>query len=287
MIRVGTHGIATKAVDGRVRLSVAAGEPWGQVVTAAIADGLSGVECLAGIPGTAGGTPIQNVGAYGQQVSDTIVTVRAYDRSARRVIEIERDRCGFGYRASIFRGSGRFVVLGVTFELERSQRGQPLRSGDLARLLRVEPGARPPLSDIAAAVLELRRQKGMVLDPADPDSVSAGSFFVNPIMCTERFAELERRAAERFWQPGGPPAWPQADGGVKTSAAWLIERAGFRRGFGAGRAGVSTKHTLALVNRGGATADDLVTLGRQIRRAVERASGVMLAPEPTFVGVRP
>ena len=285
VIRIATRGVDARSSDGGVRLAVAAGEPWGEVVTRATGDGLSGIECLAGIPGTTGATPIQNIGAYGQQVSDTIVSVRAYDRRARRVIEIDRDRCGFAYRSSVFRASERFVVLGLSLELERSPCGQPVGYAELARRLGLAPGSRAPLAEIHEAVLGLRRQKGMVLDPTDPDSISVGSFFVNPILSPERFAELAVRVAQRLGHAMLPPRWPQADGRIKTSAAWLIDQGGFPRGFGEGRVGISTKHTLALVNRGGATTGELITLARQISLGVERSFGVALVPEPTLVGV--
>lgn len=285
VMRFATRGVDARSSTGRVRLAVAAGEPWGEVVTWATSQGLSGIECLAGIPGTTGATPIQNVGAYGQQVSDTIVSVRAYDRHARRVIEIDHDRCGFAYRSSVFRASERFVILGVGLELEHAPAGRPVGYAELARRLRLAPGARAPLAEIHEAVLGLRRQKGMLLDPADPDSISVGSFFVNPILTPECFVELATRVAQQFGQEICLPRWPQADGRIKTSAAWLIERAGFPCGFGGGRVGISTKHTLALVNRGGATTDELVTFACQIRLGVERSFGVTLAPEPTLVGV--
>ncbi|MGH3048930.1 MAG: UDP-N-acetylmuramate dehydrogenase [Gaiellaceae bacterium] len=285
VMRIATRGVSVSAVDGRLRLAVAAGEPWGELVGRTTAEGLAGIECLAGIPGTAGATPIQNVGAYGQQVSDTIVSVRAYDREARAVVELNGDECGFAYRSSRFRVSARFVVLAVTFELERAALALPLRHQELARTLGVATGARAPLGEVGAAVLALRRRKGMVLDPDDPDSISAGSFFVNPILSAGRFAELEWRAAERLGAPASPPAWPEAEGRVKTSAAWLIERAGFRRGYGEGRVGISTKHTLALVNRGGASTAELLGLARELRAGVQRTFGVALVPEPLLVGV--
>ncbi len=285
VVHVASRGVSTTVVGDRERLVVAAGESWAEFVSRAIADGLAGVECLAGIPGTVGATPIQNVGAYGQQVSDVIASVRVYDRSSAAVIELQAAQCGFGYRSSTFRGLARFVVLEVTFALERSSLGRPLVYPELARSLGVEPGARCPLASVGEAVLALRRRKGMVLDPDDPDSVSAGSFFVNPIMSLEQFAVLERRAAERLGPASAPPNWPTAEGGVKTSAAWLIEHAGFSRGYGAGHVGISSKHTLALINRGGASTAELIALARQIRAGVQQAFGVMISPEPTLIGV--
>lgn len=283
-LRVGTRGVTVADHGDRARVTAAAGEPWDELVSRCVREGLAGCECLSGIPGSVGAVPIQNVGAYGQQVSETIVLVRAYDREAGRMVALDRDDCGFGYRTSHLRHSGRYVVLDVTFELARSPLAQPVRYPELARALELDPGARPPLAAVRAAVLGLRSRKGMVIDPADPDSVSAGSFFVNPIISSQRFARLERRAAERLGPDARPPAWPEA-GEIKTSAAWLIERAGFHRGFGSGRVGLSSKHTLALVNRGGATAAELIGLARQVRLGVQEAFEVVLEPEPTLVGI--
>ena len=211
--------------------------------------------------------------------------MRAYDRTAGGVVALAGGECGFAYRSSMLGRSARFVVLGVTFELERSSLARPVRYPELACALGVEPGARPPLTAVREAVLALRRGKGMVIDSRDPDSVSAGSFFVNPILSAERFAMLERRVAQRLGVAARPPAWPEADGKIKTSAAWLIERAGFYRGYGDGRVGISQKHTLALINRGGATTTELVALARSLRDGVRAEFGVTLDPEPTLVGV--
>ena len=265
--------------DGTV-LEVAAGEPWDPLVERCVADGLAGFECLSGIPGSVGATPIQNVGAYGQEVAETIVSVRAYDRRLDAVLEVDAAECGFSYRSSTFkRTPGRWVVLAVTYELERRPDSKPIRYAELARALGVSEGDRAPLADVRAAVLALRRRKGMVLDPGDPDSVSAGSFFTNPVLDPAAFAELEERAGER------PPRFPQADGGVKTSAAWLIERAGFARGHGDPAAiAISGKHTLALTNRGAGTAEQLVALAREIALGVRERFGVELVPEPVFAG---
>jgi UDP-N-acetylmuramate dehydrogenase len=284
-VRVSSRGIVERAGDGGARLEVAAGEVWDGVVARCVAEGLAGVECLSGIPGSAGATPIQNVGAYGQEVAQTIDSVRVYDRHHRSDREMTPAECGFAYRSSAFRHAERYVVLSITLRLERSQRARPIRYAELARTLNVEPGERPALHDAREAVLELRRSKGMVLDPLDPDSVSAGSFFVNPILAPDDFAALERRVAERLGDDARPPAWPEPDGRTKTSAAWLIERAGFHRGYGEGRVGVSRKHTLALVNRGGATTAELLSLARTLRDRVRDEFGVTLRPEPTLIGV--
>ncbi|MEA2383450.1 MAG: UDP-N-acetylmuramate dehydrogenase [Solirubrobacteraceae bacterium] len=287
VLRIATRGIArTETGDGRVALEVQAGEPWDPFVAACVAAGLAGVECLAGIPGSVGATPIQNVGAYGQEVAETIRSVRVLDRRSGTVEELDAAACGFTYRSSAFkRTPGRWVVLAVTFALERSDRSAPIRYAELARRLGAGLGDRAPLADVRAAVLDLRRGKGMVIDPADPDSVSAGSFFTNPILGADRFAALERRVAERLGDGVAPPAFPEADGRVKTSAAWLIERAGFRRGQGDPHGiAISRKHTLALTNRGAGTTAQLVALAREIAAGVHDRFGVDLVPEPVFVG---
>jgi UDP-N-acetylmuramate dehydrogenase len=285
VMHVGLEGIAIGETDEGFRVVAGAGEPWDAVVARCVEAGLAGVECLSGIPGSTGATPIQNVGAYGQDVSETVVSVSAYDRGAGKVVELEPEQCGFGYRSSAFKGSDRYVVLRVSFALERSPLARPIRYAELARTLGVAPGDRPPLRQARGAVLDLRRGKGMVIDPDDPDSVSAGSFFLNPILSRETFASLERRATERLGEGTQVPVWPDANGRVKTSAAWLIERAGFHRGYGNGRAGISSKHTLAIVNRGGATSAELVALAREMRDGVQAAFGVSLHPEPTLVGI--
>jgi UDP-N-acetylmuramate dehydrogenase len=297
-----------------VTLTVAAGEEWDTVVASCVAADLAGLECLSGIPGLAGATPIQNVGAYGQEVADTITRVRAYDRDRAEVVELAAADCGFGYRTSAFKRSitppavtGRFVVLGVTFQLTSDRRSRPVRYAELARALGLDSrpdqtgpdqsrsgeGGRPPLGDVRSAVLRLRRGKGMVLDPGDPDSRSAGSFFTNPILDAAQFARLRRVVDER----GGPdvpiPQFPAGPGQVKVPAAWLIGQAGFQKGYqgaGGSRPGsgarISTKHTLALVNPGDASTAEVVGLAREIRDRVRDIFGVALASEPVLVGVR-
>jgi UDP-N-acetylmuramate dehydrogenase len=276
VLRIVTRGVAREGVA----LEVAAGEPWDPFVADCAAGGLAGVECLAGIPGSVGATPIQNVGAYGQEVAQTITAVRVLDRRRDAVEELEPAACGFTYRSSAFkRDPGRWVVLSVRFVLEASPLSAPIRYAELARALGVELGARAPLAEVREAVLELRRAKGMVLDPGDPDTASAGSFFTNPVLDAAAFARLSARAGAE------PPAWPQDDGHVKTSAAWLIERAGFRRGYGNPQGiAISSKHTLALTNRGAGTAAELVALAREIAGGVRDTFGVELTPEPVFVG---
>jgi UDP-N-acetylmuramate dehydrogenase len=276
VVRVLTRGVRR---DGE-RLEVQAGEPWDEIVAMTVEQGLQGFECLSGIPGSTGATPIQNVGAYGQEVAETVESVRVLDRASGQITELPAADCGFTYRSSIFKHRDRHVVLAVTFRMRESAVSGPLRYAELARTLGVSVGGSAPLAEVREAVLALRRGKGMVIDPADPDSVSAGSFFTNPILDPGDFARLQARTGDA----GSPPAFPEPDGRIKTSAAWLIERAGFPRGYGDGRVGISTKHTLALVNRGGATTAELMALAREIAGGVRNTFGVRLAPEPVLVG---
>jgi UDP-N-acetylmuramate dehydrogenase len=282
VLRIVSRGVRE---DGD-RLEVAAGEPWDPFVAHCVAAERAGVECLSGIPGSVGATPIQNVGAYGQEVSDTIVSVRAYDRARGHVGEIPAAECGFTYRSSAFkRTPGRWVVLAVTFALGRQPHSQPIRYAEVARALGIAEGETAPLPDVRGAVLALRRGKGMVIDPADPDSVSAGSFFTNPVLDPVEFVALEERARTRLGDAVRVPRFPQPDGRVKTSAAWLIERAGFTRGHGdPATVAISAKHTLALTNRGAGTTAQLVALAREIAAGVREAFGVELEPEPVFIG---
>jgi UDP-N-acetylmuramate dehydrogenase len=284
VLRITSRGVREKGD----RIVVAAGEPWDPFVARCVAAERAGVECLSGIPGSVGATPIQNVGAYGQEVADTIVSVRAYDRAHARTTDIPAADCGFTYRSSAFkRMPGRWVVLAVTYELPRRAHSMPIRYAELARALGVAEGETAPLADVRGAVLALRRGKGMVIDPADPDSVSAGSFFTNPVLDAGAFAALERRARARLGDDVRVPRFPQPDGRVKTSAAWLIERAGFTRGHGdPATVAISAKHTLALTNRGAGTTAQLVALAREIAGGVREAFGVELEPEPVFVGHR-
>jgi UDP-N-acetylmuramate dehydrogenase len=283
VVRVATRGTER---DG-LAFDVAAGESWDDFVAARVAEGLAGVECLSGIPGSVGATPIQNVGAYGQEVAETITGVRVLDRARDEVHELAPADCGFAYRSSAFkRDPQRWVVLRVRFALrDHGGLSEPIRYVELARTLGVQPGERAPVSAVREAVLALRRGKGMVLDPADADSVSAGSFFTNPILEADAFAALEQRVRERLGPDVHVPAFPEPDGRVKTSAAWLIERAGFAKGHGrADGIAISTKHVLALTNRGTGTTEELVALAREIASGVQDAFGVALVPEPVFVG---
>jgi len=300
------------APDGEsIAVTVAAGHDWDDFVLRCLAEGLSGVECLSGIPGRAGATPIQNVNAYGQDVAHTITAVRVYDRLTGRVMVMPAAECGFGYRTSVFKrqaagsgrgaelnpaaATGRFVVLAVTFALPVSRLSAPVRYGELSRVLGVEPGDRVPLPDARAAVLQLRRGKGMVLDPADPDTRSAGSFFTNPVVTASQHADLAARIPADGAVGGGGadgrgiPHWPADDGRVKLSAAWLIEHAGFSKGFRlAGDedgARISTKHALALTNPGNGSTASLIRLASHIRAGVRAEFGVELTNEPVLVGV--
>lgn len=264
-----------EAGDGLVR--VQAGHVWDEFVAWTVAHGRSGVECLSGIPGSAGATPIQNVGAYGQEVANTIAAVRVWDREADEIRDWTPAECGFAYRHSVFKHSDRYLVLSVDFRLEPAGTSQPIAYAELAKRLEAEVGDRAPLGLVRDAVLELRRGKGMVLDEHDHDTWSAGSFFTNPIIGAHAYHELAEKAG------GEPPHWKTADGKVKVSAAWLIGAAGFEKGHRRGNVGLSTKHTLALTNRGGATATELLALATAVADKVEADFGVRLRPEPVTV----
>jgi len=301
VIRVGHRGVE-RATDGVPRIRVEAGEPWDAVVAFAVAHRLAGIEALSGIPGTAGAGPIQNIGAYGQQLSDTLLAIEFLDFASGEVLTLPAAELDLGYRSSALKSGRLGVVLALELEL-RDEGGlsAPVAYAQLASVLGVELGARAPLQDVRDAVLALRAGKGMVLDPADPDSVSAGSFFTNPIV-SESFARGLPAEAPRYPVGPGeapprvlplgseiPPPDPVASGEflVKLSAAWLIERAGIVRGFAlpGSRAAVSGKHTLALVNRGGATAAEVAQLAGFVRTRVESEFGVRLQPEPVLVGL--
>lgn len=288
VVRVASSGITVESADacGGVLVRVAAGEVWDDVVAHAVDEGWAGVEALSGIPGRTGATPVQNVGAYGQDVSQTIAQVRTWDREAQAVRTFANADCDFVYRHSRFKGTDRYVVLDVLFQFERADLARPVAYADLAAGLGVELGKRVPLQDARHAVLEQRRKRGMVLDPADHDTWSCGSFFTNPIMSAADYDAFAERAAERLGSDASrPPRFPEPDGRVKTSAAWLIERAGFGKGYGLpAPAALSTKHTLAITNRGGASASDIAALARQLRDGVRDAFGVTLVNEPVLVG---
>jgi UDP-N-acetylmuramate dehydrogenase len=276
VVRIRSRGIAVEGEGDTRTVTVEAGEPWDALVARAVAGGWAGIEALSGIPGLVGATPVQNVGAYGQEVADTIARVEAYDRQTGEVRELDPAGCRFGYRDSLFKHTDRYVVLRVAFRLRVSDKSGPLRYAELARAV----GDIAPLGDVREAVLALRRGKGMVLDDADPDTWNAGSFFTNPVLDAAAVVAFEARL-----EPGTTyPSWP-ADGGRKLSAAWLIERAGFTRGYGEGPVRISGKHTLALTHRGNGSAAQLVALAREIRDGVAARFGVQLRPEPRLVGV--
>jgi UDP-N-acetylmuramate dehydrogenase len=266
-----TRGVQVVARDaGAVVVRVAAGEPWDGFVARTVAEGFSGVECLSGIPGSAGATPIQNVGAYGQEVAQSIVAVHVYDRLADRRVTMSPAECAFAYRSSVFKHNDRWTVLDVDFRLAESPLSAPIRYAELARQLGVEAGDRVPLDQARDTVLKLRAGKGMVLDAEDHDTWSVGSFFTNPIV-----RDLPRPDM---------PHWPAEDGRVKIPAAWLIEHSGFHKGFSrGGGVAISSKHTLALTNRGDGTTEALLDLARVIRDGVRAGYGVELHPEPVLI----
>ncbi|MCG5220155.1 UDP-N-acetylmuramate dehydrogenase [Streptosporangium sp. KLBMP 9127] len=280
VVHVASRGVRIAEDGDRVLVTAESGEDWDTLVARSVAEGWSGIECLSGIPGLLGSTPIQNVGAYGQDVSETIVRVRVLDRVTGEVREIGAAECGFAYRHSAFKADlERHLVLAVTFSLARSPLSGPVAYKELAGRLGVPLGERVPLADARTAVLALRRSKGMVLDPGDPDTRSAGSFFTNPILTPSQAAELESRAA-------GFPRWATPEGTVKVPAAWLIEQAGFPKGYRRGPVRISTKHTLALTNpETSGTARHLLDLAREVRDGVLEKFGVTLVNEPVMIGL--
>ncbi|SFN37863.1 UDP-N-acetylmuramate dehydrogenase [Mycetocola miduiensis] len=314
VVQVATRGIERlESVPGRVRLRVEAGESWDDLVAFAVGNGWSGIEALSGIPGSSGAAPIQNIGAYGQELESVLVSVDLLDRDLHEVVRVQAEELALGYRTSVLKRHGGSVperdgvVVAIELDLaDDAGLSAPIAYAQLANALGVELGTRLPIADVRHSVLELRSSKGMVLDPADPDTSSAGSFFTNPIV-SEAFARSLPADAPRWpitessdpalviplgeWDgtvpaPAGSPSF-EHDAQVKLSAAWLIERAGIRRGFRlpGSRAGISTKHTLALTNTGGATADEIAALARFVQARVAAEFGVVLQPEPVFVGV--
>jgi UDP-N-acetylmuramate dehydrogenase len=271
--------IAGVESDGAGGFDVGAGEAWDGFVARVVDEGYAGVECLAGIPGSVGGTPVQNVGAYGQEVAETIVSVRAFDRRAGEFVELSNAECGFRYRESLFNTTerGRYIVTRVRFALRP---GGALRV-TYADLQRRFAGSSPTLAEVAAAVREIRLGKGMVIVPGDPDSRSAGSFFKNPIVAAdvlERVAQAAGVAEEKV------PHWAAGEGKIKLAAAWLLEKAGFVKGYGEGAVRISLRHTLALTNRGGASFADVRALEKEIVTGVEAKFGVRLEREPVLLG---
>jgi UDP-N-acetylmuramate dehydrogenase len=278
VIKVGIAGVEWERDQDTTLVSAGAGEDWDHLVAACVDRNLAGVECLSGIPGSVGGTPVQNVGAYGQEISEVLTSVRVYDRKTDRPISLSPEQCQFQYRKSVFNTASRdrYIVLRVTYSL--SVDGTPsMRYPDVQR--EFERTTEPPtLTDVRAAVRRIRARKAMLLVEGDPDCRSAGSFFKNPIVTESEFAELQNRAGP------GLPRYGAGAGQIKTSAAWLIEQAGFSKGYSIGPAGISTKHTLAIVNKSGATARDILRLAGEIRRRVHHQFGVWLIPEPVWVG---
>jgi UDP-N-acetylmuramate dehydrogenase len=278
----------TDATGNAVLFSVGAGVNWDDFVAQAVVQNCAGVECLSGIPGTVGGTPVQNVGAYGQEVSDTIEAVRAFDLKEDRIVVLPKPACGFRYRSSIFNTTerGRYIILRVNYRLKRG--GAPsLKYADLQKYFAgrlahtVAKKTLPSLAEVREAVCEIRRSKGMLIVPGDDDCRSAGSFFKNPVLGEAQFKELAERAASKGLEI---PSYPALDAQHKVSAAWLVEHSGFPKGYVAGAVGISHKHALALINRGDAEARDIVRLKDEIQRGVQEAWGILLEPEPVFVG---
>ena len=290
VIRIAIGGITsprtTDAMGNAVLFSVGAGVNWDDFVAQAVAQNCAGVECLSGIPGSVGGTPVQNVGAYGQEVADTIESVRAFDLrnpdlKEDRIVVLPKPACGFRYRASIFNSTerGRYIILRVNYRLKRG--GAPsLKYADLQKHF-AERKTPPSLAETREAVREIRRSKGMLIVPGDDDCRSAGSFFKNPVLSEAQFKDLAARAAAKGLEI---PSYPALDAQKKVSAAWLVEHSGFSKGYAVGAAGISHKHALALINRGDAKASDMVGLKDEIQHGVQEAWWILLEPEPVFVG---
>jgi UDP-N-acetylmuramate dehydrogenase len=284
VLKIAISGIDQQSAqneDGKILFEAGAGESWDKFVSRAVMARCAGVECLSGIPGSVGGTPVQNVGAYGQEVSETIASVQVLDLKDGQVHALCNEACGFAYRTSIFNTSerDRFIVLRVTYAL--TPEGKPrIEYADLRRHFEGRETL-PDLAETREAVRHIRARKGMLIVPGDPDCQSAGSFFKNPVLSEEQHEDLRKRAAARGFNV---PSYPALESRKKVSAAWLVERSGFARGFGSERVGVSSKHALAIVNRGSATAADVLTLKEQIQHRVQEIWGVRLEPEPVLVG---
>ncbi len=281
-LKVAIPGIERRPEDnGKSLFNAGAGESWDRFVSQAVMAQCAGVECLSGIPGSVGGTPVQNVGAYGQEVSETIESVEVFDRNDRQVRELCREACGFTYRSSIFNTTerGRFIILRVTYALTPGGEAC-LEYADLKRHFEGRE-TRPNLAESREAVRHIRARKGMLIVPGDPDCQSAGSFFKNPVLSEGQHEDLEKRAAAKKLTL---PSYPALEKSRKVSAAWLVEKSGFARGYGFGHVGISSKHALAIVNRGGATAAEVLALRDQIQHRVEEIWGVHLEAEPVMVG---
>jgi UDP-N-acetylmuramate dehydrogenase len=286
VVRVRTRGIEHREQEDAVLVSVAAGEPWDELVAQTVAEGLAGLECMSGIPGTAGAAPIQNVSAYGRALKDVLSSVRVLDRERGEIVEFDREECGFDYRTSRFKvEDGRFVVLSVEFRLLRQETSLPIEHEELAEALKVPLAETAPLAKVRERVLELRSKRGMTLDPEDPDTCSTGSFFINPVVSAEQLADVERRAAERPGPETEVGHDLDADGNAKLHAAWLIEQAGHPKGYGNPKGiAISSKHSLALTNRGEGSTAELVSLAEEIAASVKKVWDITLDPEPVFVG---
>jgi UDP-N-acetylmuramate dehydrogenase len=282
VLQVGIKGLERQDHDGKSRFDVGAGVDWDDFVAGCVSENLAGVECLSGIPGSIGGTPVQNVGAYGQEVSETIASVLAFDLAENRVRELRSSECGFQYRSSIFNSSqrGRYIILRVSYLLIPD--GKPaLRYPDLQKYF-AGRGKGPTLDEVRNAVRAIRASKGMLITAGDPDSHSAGSFFKNPVLSGAEHAALLLKATERNLHV---PSYPALAEQRKISAAWLVENSGFAKGYVKGNAGISRKHALAIVNRGGASAGEIVALKDEIQAKVQWTWGVRLEAEPVFVGL--
>lgn len=281
VVKIALRGVHTREAHGAVEVIAAAGEPWDELVCKSVERGWAGFECLSGIPGLVGATPLQNVGAYGQEVSETVIFVRALDTATGRIMTFENRECRFGYRDSLFRSNepGRHVILSVGYRL-RPRGPATVRYADVEKDLDARGVEKPSIADVRASVLAIRRAKSMVLDPLDENRRSCGSFFTNPIIAADDLAAVESRAGDPTM-----PRWGLPGGKVKLSAAWLIERAGYTRGRSDGPVGLSTRHALAIVARDGAKAKDVVGFAGRVQAAVQERFGVRLTPEPVFWGV--
>jgi len=281
VLKIAIGGIEERTQDGKTIFEVGAGEEWDKFVVSAVSRNCSGVECLSGIPGSVGGTPVQNVGAYGQEVAETIQSVTALEIQTRQVCELNNKDCGFRYRTSIFNTThrGRYIILKVSYGLGPGGKPHPQYADLENHFAGWSEG--PTLADVREAVRKIRASKGMLITEGDPDCRSAGSFFKNPVLSADGFDRLSKRAAEKNLQI---PSYPALESQRKVSAAWLVEHSGFSKGFVSGKVGISRKHALAIVNQGEATAADVVALKNQIQDRVEEIWGIHLEPEPVFVG---
>ncbi len=282
VLKIGIMGINHRhGHNHEATFDVGAGEDWDPFVAATVAHDCSGIECLSGIPGTVGGTPVQNVGAYGQEVADTIESVRVFDLKTLEEDELSKDECGFAYRASIFNTSakGRYIVLQVSYKLLHGGEAH-ITYADLKKYFAGSPNP-PTLAETRDAVRKIRRSKAMLIVDGDDDCRSAGSFFKNPILTESQYSDLKKRAAQENLEV---PSYPAQDSQRKVSAAWLVEHSGFHKGFSDGRVGISSKHTLAIVNRGNATAREVLAFKDRIQQGVHDRWGIHLVPEPVFVG---